>query len=211
MRRHFTSGLILVAMWATAARGDLVESGGLNYINDPGNPSHGLAFLDMSYSVGRTLASALANAQVSFANARLATPQEWDELFDAANINYNGALMASDAFETGAGGIISSGDSDVSTLISRLGPTFTFGSDRLLYVWSDPDGSQSGTRDVLDLIEFDDGRRFVELLQSDDSPPHPSVGWMIVVAVPETSSAILLAGAASLGAGGCAWRRRRRG
>ena len=65
---------LLVQGMTTAA---IVESGDLNIIDDPGNPSHGLRYLDMTYSDGKTLADALAAAQAVYPNARKATPSEW--------------------------------------------------------------------------------------------------------------------------------------
>jgi hypothetical protein len=59
---------------------------GPNIIDDVGNPSDGLRFLDMTYSDGLSLAAAIANAQATYANARLATASEFDDLFSAAGI-----------------------------------------------------------------------------------------------------------------------------
>jgi hypothetical protein len=79
---------LLGAMWGGVffaylplAHAALVEVGDLNIINDAGNPSDGLRYLDMTYSDGLTQAAALTNAQATYANARLATASEFDDLF----------------------------------------------------------------------------------------------------------------------------------
>ena len=99
---------LLVVLPGASFGGLVTEVGDLNIIDDDGNPSNGLRYLDLTFSKGRTLASALANAQATYSNARLATPDEWDDLFDAAGITYDGLLTASDAFETGTSEDISS-------------------------------------------------------------------------------------------------------
>ena len=55
---------ILVAIPGLAS-GGVIEVGDLNIIDDPGNPSDGLRYLDMTFSDGLTKADALANAQSS--------------------------------------------------------------------------------------------------------------------------------------------------
>jgi hypothetical protein len=91
------------------ARAVIIEVGDLNFIDDAGNPSDGLGFLDMSFSVGLTQADALTNAQLTYADARIATPDEFDDLFLAAGVTYSGALTASDGFEVGLGEFITPG------------------------------------------------------------------------------------------------------
>lgn len=83
-----TAGLTVCLFLAIQAPvlGGIMEVGDLNIIDDVGNASDGLRFLDMSYSVGRTQADALANARVIYSNARLATVAEWENLFLAAGI-----------------------------------------------------------------------------------------------------------------------------
>tara|TARA_R110002096_G_scaffold381363_1_gene575213 strand:- start:2114 stop:2611 length:498 start_codon:yes stop_codon:yes gene_type:complete len=110
---------ILIAPSAIAS---IDEVGDLNIINDMANPSDGLRYLDRSFSDGLSLAHALINAQGSYANARLATPSEWDDLFAAAGITYDGAVTASDAFTAlGDNQTIASGGSCCATLVSTLG------------------------------------------------------------------------------------------
>ncbi len=74
------------------------EVGDLNIIDDPGNPSDGLRYLDMSFSAGLTLSAALTNTQATYPNARVATPSEFNDLFASSGIMFNGALTAADAF-----------------------------------------------------------------------------------------------------------------
>ena len=71
---------------ATLSHANVMELGDLNIIDDAGNPSDGLRFLDMTFSNGLTLADALTNAQMTYMNARQATPSEFDDLFAAANV-----------------------------------------------------------------------------------------------------------------------------
>lgn len=141
--------LVLALAPVTPAHTTVVEVGDLNIINDPGNPSDGLRFLDMTFSDGLSLVAALANAQGTYSNARLATPSEFDDLFAAAGISYDSTLTASDAFTIGGGIVISSGANyDTHTLRDQLG--LTAAGDRTL-IWSDPDGSTAvtSTRDRL--------------------------------------------------------------
>lgn len=78
--------LMAFAMSSLTVHASIIEQGDLNKIQQTGNASDGLRFLDMTYIDGKTLAAALADAQAVYANARLATPSEWDELFQAANV-----------------------------------------------------------------------------------------------------------------------------
>ena len=136
----------LLVVLPGASSGGVITSGDLNIIDDAGNPSDGLRYLDLTYSKGRTLASALANAQATYSNARLATASEWDDLFAAAGITYDADLTASDAFESGSYAEITSGEAyDGGILRSML---FASASS---YIWSDPDGDSSfaTTRDFL--------------------------------------------------------------
>ena len=100
---------LLVVLPGASFGGLITQVGTLNIIVDAGNPSNGLRYLDLDFSTGLTLAGALANAQATYSNARLATPDEWDDLFAAAGITYAASLTASDAFETGPTAVISSG------------------------------------------------------------------------------------------------------
>ncbi len=127
----------------------------------------------MTFSDGLTKAAALANAQAVYPNARLATPEEWDDLFAAANITYSGALTVSDAFAIGATFRIST-DNDVGTLLSQLGSTV---GDSTLFIWSDPDGSgnTSTSREFLVM-----GAAFADIRQDSRTPPQSFAGWLIV-------------------------------
>lgn len=107
----WTIALIAVLSLPVAAplQGAVIQVGDLTVIDDAGNASDGLRFLNMSYSLALTEAAALANAQLTYADARLATPVEADDLFEAAGILYDGAVTASDGWSAGATTVISSG------------------------------------------------------------------------------------------------------
>ena len=57
--------LIVLAATASNARADIIESGDLNIIRMTGNASDGLAYLDLTFSDGRTKSDALANARAT--------------------------------------------------------------------------------------------------------------------------------------------------
>ena len=173
----------------------IIEAGDLNIITDPGNPSDGLRYLDMTFSVAKTQAAALTAAQAVYANARLATPAEFDDLFDAAGITYDGSETASDAFTIGGTLNISSnsgGTYDNGVLQGKLGPTL---GTTETWIWSDPDGSTNitGTRDYLRL----EGN-VATIRQSTGQPPLGQLGWMIVSEVP-IPGAVWLLGSGLLG------------
>ena len=93
--KHPTTTLLLMAalltlLLSSSVPAATIEMGDLNIIDDAGNPSDGLRFLDLSFSEGRTLADALTNAQATYGNARLATPSEADDLFDASSLILDG-------------------------------------------------------------------------------------------------------------------------
>ena len=168
------------------SRGGIVEVGDLNVIVDPGNPSNGLRFLDMSFSDGLILSAALENAQAAYPNARLASPSEFDDLFAAAGINYeNPSFPASSAFVIGGNRTISFGANyDAGALRDALGFTATDSS----FFWSDPDGLKPAT----DPPSTPD---FVRLFGTSASvwhtptlPPNSSIGWLIVSTVPEPTT-----------------------
>ena len=87
--KNILCGFILGLLWlgGAVANAGIIESGDLNIIDDAGNASVGLRYLDMIYIDGKTEAAALA-----------ATPSEFDDLFSAAGIAYDGALTASGPF-----------------------------------------------------------------------------------------------------------------
>jgi hypothetical protein len=125
------------------ANATVVQVGDLNIIDQAGNASDGLRYLDMSYSDGLTEAAALANAQGTYSNARLAIATEFDDLFAAAGIGYDrSGEMASDSFLPGSGDFFSSGSNYDGGLLSlALGYTLT----NQTYLWTDPDGFNSST------------------------------------------------------------------
>ena len=173
--------LILVSNTANAV---IIESLDLNIIDDAGNPSDGLRYLDMTYSDGLTQAAALTAAQAAYSNARLATASEWDDLFAAASITYSGALTAADAFNTGSTEIITSRSClECEVLLSQLGATYANTSKATTYIWSQPDGSATWattTRDFLRIENIGSGSSFASIEQHSATPEHPDVGWLLV-------------------------------
>jgi len=161
----------------------VVEVGDLNIINDAGNPSDGLRYLDMSYSDGLSQAAALANAQATYANARIATASEFDDLFAAAGITYNSSYTASDGFlSTGFPyHILSTGANyDSASLLFALGATVPgdeFGNNPEVVIFTDPDGSNNSatTQDILGLY-----LQGAELIQVPWTVPKDQAGWLLV-------------------------------
>jgi len=188
-----TKGILIALVIAVVSpgicHGDLVEVGDLNFIDDPGNPSDGLAFLDMSYSDGLTQAAAIANAQLTFADARLATPSEFDDLFAASGIDYDGALKASDGFNVGLGATISSGSNyDGGALAMALGST---DQTNATFFWTDPDGTNSSSSTREYVFMGTTLGTFAGIYQSNSTPPNSDIGWLLVsdsAAIPEPSA-----------------------
>jgi hypothetical protein len=162
------------------ANATVIEMGDLNIISQFGNASDGLRYLDMSYSDGLTETAALANAQVTYANARLAIATEFDDLFAAAGIGYDqSGEVASDSFLPGSNTILSSGSNyDYGGLSLALGYTYV----SYTYLWTVPDGDQDSatTRDYIRLSPND-----VFTANSSAIPGASSVlGWLIVSEAP---------------------------
>ena len=192
MRRLFGAfacfAMLLVSAQASAG---IIESGDLNIIDDPGNPSDGLRFLDSVYGDGLSLAAALAYAQAAYSNARLATPSEVGDLVDAAGILYDGGETAEDGWGTGAGVIISSGSNYDTPVINALGGTEAGGAVGSFWTAPDQSNLSTGTRDLITFTSFG----FLTLEQNANTPPHAAHGWLIVsdpiAGVPEPSSFLL--------------------
>lgn len=198
--------LVFALVMHGVVQGNLIEVGDLQFIDQVGNPSNGLRFLDMSFSVGLTAADAVANAQATYADARLATPSEFDDLFMAAGITYPGPLTASDGFtSTFLAAILSSGATyDGGVLRDKLGIT----SGDATVIWTNPDGELfAGTVDVMRL-QGDE----VSIAGAGVLPAQAGIGWLVVsetAAIPEPSS-FLLVGMAGLATVFLSSRRRRR-
>ena len=190
MKKSIFAACLMLVFVFSAASADIIEIGDLNIIDDPGNPSDGLRYLDMTFSDGLSLADALTNAQMTYSNARVATASEFDDLFAASSLVLNGATMPSDGFLPGASTVISSGANYNQSLRDALGTTI--GVIRT-NIWTAPDGSfdVASTRDVVLLIP---GAAFIG--QQSDTPPHDNFGWLLVsepAAIPEPSSFVFLA------------------
>lgn len=201
-RNRISVCLFLLAFsLAHSADAGLIEAGDLNIIDDLSNRSHGLRYLDVSYGVGRSRGDALAHARATYANARFATPDEFDDLFAAAGITYDGSLTASDAFRPGSGAIISSGRNyDRGVLLNILGQTLR---NRTLILTQIP-----ASPDLRNAVDLRLRRARIRRTRSFDANEHYS--WLLVsestALAPEPSSFALFAA-------GCliiAARRRRR-
>ena len=207
VKRSFqpTMAALILAVTMTLTPGmassTIIQEGDLNIIEDDGNPSDGLRFLDMSFSDGKTKEAALVDARIAFSDARLAKDTEWDDLFAAAGIEYEGELTASDAFTPGPNDSINGAGMGVviSVLKAALGCTVCDSAQGDVLMWSDPDGvnSDGSSRDYLHLTTTDS----VSIFNSTVLPPHASIGWLIVseavvvpdaAAVPEPATLALL-------------------
>ena len=73
-RRSGTMAVLLTFFLSSSVPSAIIEMGNLNIIDDPGNPSDGLRFLELSFSDGLSLTDALTNAQMTYSNAHLARP-----------------------------------------------------------------------------------------------------------------------------------------
>jgi len=183
---------------------DIIEMADLNIIVDPGNPSDGLRYLDMTYSDGLTQASAIAAAQAVYPNARLATDTEFDDLFAAAGIAYRPRVgeTASDGFNTGESLLLTDLLAEVATLVTQLGYTYTGTYSSYTYLFTDPDGDSDpgSTRDHVRLEHghsnsSSPGQGNVYIVNSSYGPPRDYAGWLIVSEaepVPEPATMLLL-------------------
>ncbi|HIF92427.1 MAG TPA: PEP-CTERM sorting domain-containing protein [Myxococcales bacterium] len=207
MIKFFITALCALAItFSGVARAAITEDGDLNFISGTGTASDGLAFLDMSFSVGLSLDGALDNARLTYVDARLATASEFDDLFLAAGVVYAGLMTASDGFGAGGTSFLALEDGGVTLLNAALGSTSSALSATL--VWTDPDGigAISSTRDYLSM---DLGG--TSLVQNTLAVvPNSTLGWLLVVdsrisPVPEPSTGLLL----SLGILGLGISRRR--
>ena len=180
------------------ARATLIEIGDLNFISDPGNASDGLAFLDMTFSTGMTQAAALANAQLTYADARLATSSEWNDLFIAAGAIFISGALPSDAFAQGGAGQVTEQDAGVVAIMNALGRTTIVGGHDYLAAWSDPDGDRGNhtTRDSIELAVIGLNGGGTIFFQRTEQPAAGGFGWILVsdaVMVPEPSTGLLVA------------------
>ena len=196
--------VVSLCLQPLSSSASVIDAGDLTIIDQAGNASDGLRYLDLSYGRGLSLTDALTAAQAVYANARIATAAEWDDLFEAAGIIYNSnGLTASSAFDSGASSTItSSSSSEVGALRLLLGNTL--GNDA--NIWSTPDGDTdiSSTRDLLRLT----GSNLALVVHTTAPLPSLPYSWLIVSeasSVPEPTTWALL----GLGLLGFGFKRRR--
>ena len=209
MIKFFITALCALAIsFSGVARAAVTENGDLNFISGTGTASDGLAFLDMSFSVGLSLDSALSNAKLTYVDARLATAAEFDDLYLAAGVNWYGSMRPSDGFSTGNIAFLAQADNGIKLLHAALGSTYTSSTSSATIIWTDPDGN-AATTSTRDYISMDsDGQSLLQNTFS--SAPNSTLGWLLVVEsqiapVPEPSTGLLL----SLGILGLGISRRR--
>lgn len=63
----------------------------------------------MPFSQGLILSVALTNSQIKYANTRTATPDEFNDLFEASTLTYDGGFTLSAGFDPGLTATASSG------------------------------------------------------------------------------------------------------
>lgn len=147
--RALVLSIIVVAVSQSTLAGIMLVDT-LNIIDDAGNPSHGLRFLDASYGLNKTLADALTAARAVYANARRATIQEHKDLFFATGASYSvGGKTIADGWETAGTITISSGANYNTALRTALGTTAP-GFTRL---FTDPDGA-GGYQRLFFILDF---------------------------------------------------------
>jgi hypothetical protein len=167
--------------WHGMTHAAVIERGYLNIINDAGNPSDGLRYLDMFFSDGLTTAAAVANAQLSYPDARLATSSEFNDLFSAAGILYDGTLATTGAFTASfTPGQSTFANYDGGVLSDVLGYTcdgcVTY-RDSATVVWSSPDRLPVGARSRVSVV-LTPTEALIDPARI--SAHTTSVGWLLV-------------------------------
>lgn len=189
---------------ALPTHASIVEVGNLNIINQLGNASDGLRYLDLSISqngaTGFNPTDALAHAQTFYSNARFATASEFDDLFQAAGITYDGAETAGDVFGPGPDSVnISTGSNyDGGVLADILGRTIP---GFAAAIWSDPDGSEDPTTTYDFLFLIDSRAQLEHTVVNPLEVPSGQLAYLIVSEVPVPAAAWLF-GSALIGMAG---------
>ena len=165
------------------ARSTIIEVGDLNIIDQAGNPSDGLRYVDLTYSDAMTLPDALANAQATYPNARLATVSEWVDLFAAAGILYDGPWTIAEAFEPGGTLVVSSGANYNQVIRLSLGITGSNPVTSPTYLWSDPDGSNDPLT-TRDYVSLSGPGGDIKAWPDAFVPPNAALGWLLVSDAP---------------------------
>jgi len=105
----------------------------------------------------------------------VATPSEFDDLFDASSLQYDpGKGPLSDGFLPGAGTLLSTGGNYNTEIITKLGSTAAIGDHTC--IWTDPDGDTTETS-TLDYVFFSVA---AATAQFSGSPSNASIGWLLV-------------------------------
>lgn len=131
---------------------------------------------------------------MTYANARLATPGEFDDLFNASMLTLSSpSLNSSEGFNTGGSLTISNRRNYDTSLRDALGTTDLAGDSAVM--WTDP-GGDSATSTTRDLLSF--SPNFAKVIQSSSSPgiAH-TAGFLLVsdaapAAVPEPGTTMIM-------------------
>ena len=173
--------ICLISLGSEKLHGNLIDGGDVTIIDQPGNPSDGLRYLDLSFSDNLSLADALANARATYPNARLATPSEANDLFNASTLTLNNAnFNLSEGWQTGFTTQISTGGNYNVEIRNLLGITWENGlgvGEQWATFFTDPDGSwdETGTRDIIEFRETE-----VRVNQFAGLAPNDGAGWLLV-------------------------------
>jgi hypothetical protein len=172
------------------AQAAVEELGDLNIINDAGNPSNGLGFLDLSSTLNLSREEALAHAQTIYPSARLATMIEHDNLFAAAGIAFDTAfgpvsnILTTPATTTSRSITTAMDISAATTLMSQLGITRVSGDLQQTWIWGTQAQPNPGFYDVYKITVWPGSINQVSVQKLNDtntSTSSDTQGHLIVV------------------------------